>query len=32
VYRLVSFCENKQKSIDELLEGPACHAGFKRLN
>jgi glutamate-1-semialdehyde 2,1-aminomutase len=32
VYRIISQCENGQKNIDELLEGPVCHAGFKRLN
>ena len=32
VYRIVRQCENKEKQIDELLEGPVCHAGFKRLN
>jgi hypothetical protein len=32
VYRMVRQCEHKEKQIDELLEGPVCHAGFKRLN
>jgi glutamate-1-semialdehyde aminotransferase len=32
VYSMISKCEKKQKNIDELLEGPVCHAGFKRLN
>lgn len=28
----ISKCENGGESIDNLLEGPVCHAGFKRLN
>ncbi|MHA8104563.1 aminotransferase class III-fold pyridoxal phosphate-dependent enzyme [Aquirufa nivalisilvae] len=32
VYKLISDCEKGQKIIDELLDGPVCHAGFKRLN
>ena len=24
-------CENG-RNIDDILEGPACHVGFKRLN
>jgi glutamate-1-semialdehyde 2,1-aminomutase len=32
VYKLIAACENDHKNIDELLEGPVCHAGFKRLN
>ena len=32
IFELISQCESGQKSIDELLEGPVCHSGFKRLN
>ena len=31
VFGLISECENG-RSVDELLEGPICHGGFKRLN
>jgi glutamate-1-semialdehyde 2,1-aminomutase len=31
VIAIVSECENG-RNVDELLEGPVCHAGFKRLN
>ena len=31
VFTTISECE-AGRSIDELLEGPVCHAGFKRLN
>ena len=31
VFSLISNQENMQK-IDDLLEGPVCHSGFKRLN
>ena len=31
VFTLIEECE-KGKSVDELLEGPICHDGFKRLN
>lgn len=31
VFSLIRECENG-RSIDDLLEGPVCHAGFKRLN
>jgi len=31
VFALVRECE-EGRSIDELLEGPVCHDGFKRLN
>ena len=30
VFELISQCENG-KDIDELLDGPVCHGGFKRL-
>nr|MBA3657621.1 aminotransferase class III-fold pyridoxal phosphate-dependent enzyme [Gemmatimonadaceae bacterium] len=31
VFALISECENG-RAVDELLEGPVCHAGFTRLN
>lgn len=31
IFGLIKECE-KGKAIDELLEGPVCHSGFKRLN
>ena len=31
VYKLIADCENGQ-SVNGLLDGPICHAGFKRLN
>jgi glutamate-1-semialdehyde 2,1-aminomutase len=31
VFGLIRECEDG-RSVDELLEGPVCHAGFKRLN
>lgn len=32
VYKLIKKCENQELNIEELLEGPICHGGFKRLN
>jgi len=32
VYNTISKCENGKMNIKELLEGPVCHSGFKRLN
>ena len=32
IFALIKDCEMGQRSIDSLLEGPVCHAGFKRLN
>ncbi|SMG23504.1 glutamate-1-semialdehyde 2,1-aminomutase [Marivirga sericea] len=32
IYKTISDCEKGDKTIDHLLEGPVCHAGFKRLN
>lgn len=32
VYGLIKKCENQELQIDEMLEGPICHSGFKRLN
>ncbi|MAU77326.1 MAG: glutamate-1-semialdehyde aminotransferase [Crocinitomicaceae bacterium] len=31
VFSLIAECENG-RSIEDLLEGPVCHGGFKRLN
>ena len=31
VIATVAECEN-DRNVDELLEGPVCHSGFKRLN
>ena len=31
VYSLIADCENGQ-DINILLDGPICHAGFRRLN
>jgi len=30
-FKLIKECKDG-RSIDELLEGPVCHAGFQRLN
>ncbi|MCK0108284.1 aminotransferase class III-fold pyridoxal phosphate-dependent enzyme [Flavobacteriaceae bacterium S0825] len=32
VYKMISDCEKGHKNIHDLLEGPVCHSGFKRLN
>ncbi|MEO8934308.1 MAG: aminotransferase class III-fold pyridoxal phosphate-dependent enzyme, partial [Xanthomarina sp.] len=32
VYNDISQCEKGNKDIYNLLEGPVCHSGFKRLN
>lgn len=32
VYKLIKDCEDGRKKIGDLLEGPVCHSGFKRLN
>lgn len=32
VYETISKCEDSILNIDDLLEGPVCHSGFKRLN
>ncbi len=32
VYNSISECEKGNKNINNLLEGPVCHSGFKRLN
>ena len=31
VFALIAQCESA-RSVEELLEGPVCHGGFKRLN
>jgi glutamate-1-semialdehyde 2,1-aminomutase len=28
----IGYYEKEQKDISQLLEGPVCHGGFKRLN
>jgi len=32
VYSLIKKCEKQELNINNLLEGPVCHSGFKRLN
>ena len=32
VYSIISACEKGDKRIEDLLKGPVCHSGFKRLN
>lgn len=32
VFHVISKCEKGQLNISDLLEGPVCHSGFKRLN
>jgi len=32
VYDLIHRCQIGQANIEDLLEGPVCHSGFKRLN
>lgn len=32
IYGVIKKCENKELNIIDLLEGPICHSGFKRLN
>jgi glutamate-1-semialdehyde aminotransferase len=32
VYSLIKDCIDQQYNIDDLLNGPVCHSGFKRLN
>ena len=31
IFGTIAECESG-RSIDELLDGPVCHSGFKRLN
>jgi len=32
LFKIISDCENRELSINVLLDGPVCHGGFKRLN
>lgn len=32
IFRLINQCEQGLQDVGELLEGPVCHSGFKRLN
>ena len=32
VYSTIKGCINQNYNIDDLLKGPVCHSGFKRLN
>ena len=32
IFALISECERGNRSVHELLEGPVCQSGFKRLN
>ena len=32
VYKLIAQCQNGEKQVTQLLDGPICHSGFKRLN
>ena len=32
VYVIISACERDERRIEDLLKGPVCHSGFKRLN
>lgn len=32
IYATIKACEDGTKNIADLLEGPVCHGGFKRLN
>ena len=32
VYKMIKKCEDGELNIHNLLEGPVCHGGFKRLN
>ena len=32
VFNVIAKCETDELNIDELLDGPVCHSGFKRLN
>ena len=32
VYATIAKCESEELNINDLLEGPVCHGGFKRLN
>ena len=32
IYKTISKCESEKLNINNLLDGPVCHSGFKRLN
>jgi hypothetical protein len=32
VYSMIKDCIDQKSNIDDLLKGPVCHSGFKRLN
>lgn len=32
IFKLISQCESGTLKADDLLDGPVCHGGFKRLN
>lgn len=32
IYKTIYLCESEVRNINNLLEGPICHSGFKRLN
>jgi glutamate-1-semialdehyde 2,1-aminomutase len=32
VFKLVADCESGLQDLQQLVRGPVCHAGFKRLN
>ncbi|MGW1455557.1 aminotransferase class III-fold pyridoxal phosphate-dependent enzyme [Salegentibacter agarivorans] len=32
IFHIISKCENEERNIEDLLDGPVCHSGFKRLN
>ena len=32
IFSIIKGCENKEDDINELLEWPICHSGFRRLN
>lgn len=32
IFQTIAQCENDGRRIDDLLESPVCHSGFKRLN
>jgi len=32
IYATIAKCESEVLNTNDLLEGPVCHSGFKRLN
>ncbi len=32
IFATIKACQNGEQDVNALLEGPVCHAGFKRLN